>query len=100
MLRVVGPQQDQLAHGGVPFPLDILTTEVAQLSDDDIDEDVEIVGVEQLVAVFVLLVKILSLFNYIPLHYQGFKISLGKRNNIIFFGSLLTTFEVSSFLHS
>ena len=67
MLRVVGPQQDQLAHGGVPFPFDVLTTEVAQLSDDDIDEDVEIVGVEQLVAVFVLLVKIWACF--IIFHY-------------------------------
>ena len=54
VLGVVGPEEDELTHVGVPLPLDVLAAQVAQLPDDDVDQHVEVVGVEKLMAVIVL----------------------------------------------
>ena len=54
VLRVVGPEQDELAHVGVPLSLDVFAAQVTQLSNDDVDQDVQVVGVEQLMAVTIL----------------------------------------------
>ena len=54
VLGVVGPEEDEPAHVGVPLPLDILAAQVTQLTDNDVNQHVKIVGVEKFMAVIVL----------------------------------------------
>ena len=50
MLSVVLVTQDQLAHLDIDETVRLLRTEVGELPDNDVDQDVDVVGVEELVA--------------------------------------------------